>query len=253
MEPILQVDQLTKRFPRRDGGSLEAVDEVSFALLPGEVLGIVGESGSGKSTLARLLLRFLDPTSGSIRLEGQEITGWHGRELAPVYRSMQMVFQSAAGSFDPRQTIGRGIAEGLRNQGRTPREAACQAEAWLERCGLSRAFAHRYPHQLSGGQCQRAAIARALSLGPKVLVCDEVTSALDVTVQRQILEQLGRLQREEGLSCLFICHNLALVQTFCQRVLVMERGRVVEQGRTEQVIQAPRHPYTRRLVEAAQW
>ena len=216
----------------------------------GETMGIVGESGCGKSTLARLICRLTEPASGSVRLLGRDITRAKGRALREVYRQVQMVFQSPGGSFDPRRTVGDGVGESLGNFGVPRAEREARVAALLEQCGLPAEFAGRYPHELSGGQCQRAAIARALAVEPRVLICDEATSALDVTVQKQIMELLARLKAERRLSFLFICHNLALVQSFCDRVLVMEAGRVVEEGTSAQVIQSPRNPYTRALVEA---
>lgn len=251
MEPILALNEVTKRFPSAGGTGLTPVDHVSFSLYPGEVLGLVGESGCGKSTLARVITRLTDATSGSIFLCGQDITNARGKELRRVYRAIQMVFQAPAGSFDPRRTIGAGIGEPLANLGYSKSEQDRRVLALLEQCGLSEEYAGRYPHELSGGQCQRAAIARALAVGPKVLVCDEATSALDVTVQKQIMELLGRLKAENQLSCLFICHNLALVQSFCDRVLVMEAGNIVESGTPDQVIFSPQTACTKRLVEAA--
>ena len=250
MEEILAVRDLTKTFSEGKA-PITAVDHVSFSLDAGENLGLVGESGSGKSTLARLICRLTEPTSGSIRLCGQDIARRKGRALQEAYRRVQMVFQSPRGSFDPRRTLGHGIGESLRNSGLPKAEVKARTAALLEQCGLPADFAGRYPHEVSGGQCQRAAIARALAVGPKLLICDEATSALDVTVQQQILELLQRLREERGLAYLFICHNLALVQSFCDRVLVMEAGKIVEDGPTDAVIRNPRHPYTRTLVEAA--
>lgn len=251
MEPILQVEHLTKVFHSPGRPDHTAVDDVSFCLHAGETLGIVGESGSGKSTLARTVLRLLDSTSGTIRLCGEDITHAKGAPLREAWQQMQMVFQQPRGSFDPRRTLGHSIGEGLRNQGLSKAETAQRVEALLTQCGLPVSFAARYPHGVSGGQCQRAAIARALATEPKLVVCDEATSALDVTVQQQILELLQRLKEERQLSYLFISHDLALVQSFCDRVLVIQQGRVVEEGTPEQIIGAPQCDYTRTLVEAA--
>lgn len=251
METVLEVKNLSKTFTQREGKGLAAVRRVSFSLAAGERLGIVGESGSGKTTLARLVTRLADPTEGQVFLEGEEITRLRGAALRPVYRKLQMVFQSPQGSFDPRRRVGEGVGESLANLGVPRGERQERVAALLAQCGLEPELAARYPHQLSGGQCQRAAIARALAVEPRVLVCDEATSSLDVTVQQQILALLDRLGTQRQLSFLFICHNLALVQAFCSRVLVMHQGRVVEEGPTAQVIAAPRDPYTRQLVEAA--
>lgn len=253
MEPILETKDLTKEIREKGKPVFAPVNKVSFRLDPGETLGIVGESGSGKSTLARLITRLRDATSGHILLRGQDITWAKGRQLQWAYQQMQMVFQSPRDSFDPRKTIGYSIGESLRNQKFSPARRQEQVRSLLEQCGLPPAWESRYPHELSGGQCQRAAIARALIVEPQVLICDEATSALDMTVQKRLLELLHRLREEKGLSLLFICHDLALVQSFCHRVLVMHEGRVVEEGTPDQVIHAPASPYTRQLVEASLW
>lgn len=262
-EAILKAEKL-KRVFTSGKSSFTAVDQVSFELKKGESLGIVGESGSGKSTVARLLTGLLpcsegeilffvpEKTNDSLGEEGSwiNITQAGKRELRSVYRHMQMVFQTPAESFDPRRTLGDGIEESLRNMGIKGPELKKRVDNLLELCGLSPEFALRYPHQVSGGQCQRAAIARALAVEPQLLICDEATSALDVTVQKQIMELLMKLKKEQNLSVIFICHDLALVQMFCDRVLVMEQGRIVETGTPDQVIQTPREEYTRILVDA---
>lgn len=250
MEPILEVRDITRVFSQSGRSDITAVDHVSFQLMPGEVLGIVGESGSGKSTIARLITRLLDVTDGEIIVDGVDVTHAKGAQLRNVYDRLQMVFQTPADSFDPRRTLGDGIGERLRNR-RMPKAGIRNRVAEvLEQCGLPAEFADRYPHEVSGGQCQRAAIARALIGDPGVLILDEATSALDVTVQQQILELLTELQRTRGLSYLFICHNLALVQMLCDRVLVLYDGKVVEQGTPDEIILRPRSEYIRRLVEA---
>ena len=239
MEPILKVADLSKAFSRAGRDAFFAVDHVSFEVQPGEILGIVGESGSGKSTIG-----------GQIFIDGQDITRLRGRDLIPVYAKIQMVFQSPADSFDPRRTLGDGICESLRNKGVPKAEREAKARALLESCGLPDTFLARYPHQVSGGQCQRAAIARALMNDPRILIFDEATSALDVTVQKQIIELLQQLQKERKLAYLFICHNIALVQQFCDRVIVLHDGRIVESGLPDEVILHPQSDYTRRLVDA---
>lgn len=251
MKPILESRNLTKIFSAEGKRAYTAVHQVSFQLREGETLGIVGESGCGKSTLARLLCRLTEATSGSIHLQGQDITHIKGKELRGVYRQIQMVFQSPLGSFDPRKTIGCGIGESLANSGMAKKELTARVAGLLEQCGLPGDFANRYPHEISGGQCQRAAIARALAIEPEILICDEATSALDVTVQKQIMELLAHLKQEHHLSFLFICHNLALVQSFCDRVLVMREGSIVEEGTPDEIILAPQSQYTKRLVDAA--
>ena len=252
MEPVLEVQELKKVFRARRGrGGVAAVNGVSFRLYGGEILGIVGESGCGKSTLVRTACRLLEPTAGSIRLDGRDITHAKGQVLRSAYREMQMVFQFPAASFDPRRTIGDGVGESLRNQKMPAPARAQQVEKLLAQCGLEGEIARRYPHEVSGGQCQRAAIARALAAQPRILICDEATSALDVMVQQQIMALLAQLRESGGLSILFICHNLALVQSFCDRVLVIEAGRVVEEGTPDEVIRDPRTACARRLVDAA--
>lgn len=250
MTPLLETKGLTKVYARR-GGSREAVHQVSFRLAPGEALAVVGGSGCGKSTLARLVTRLTDPTAGEILLNGRPITHLRGGALRQVRRQVQMVFQTPAASFDPRQTLADAVAEPLRNAGLARRQANARALALLAEFGLDPALGSRRAAEVSGGQCQRAAIARALAIGPQLLVCDEITSALDVTVQQQILALLARLRAECGLSFLFISHDLALVQQFCDRVLVMQDGRLVEEGPVTQVLTRPRHPATQALIDAA--
>lgn len=250
MEPILKVEALTKTFSGQR--EIAAVNGISFELFPGECLAIIGESGSGKTTAVNMISRLTDVTAGSIFLEGQEITHRKGKQLREVYRQMQMVFQTPTDSFDPRRTLGDGIGESLRNAGLTRKETQKRVEALLEKCGLPGEFANRYPHQVSGGQCQRAAIARALAIEPKLLICDEATSALDVTVQKEIVSLLNELRKQRGknLSILFICHDISLVQQFCDRVLVMYRGEIVEEGTPDAVIRAPKNDYTKRLIDS---
>lgn len=248
MEPILKVSGLTKTFSRQGQADFTAVKNISFDLFPGECLAIIGESGSGKTTAVNMIARLVDVTSGSVFLDGEDITHLKGKPLREVYRTMQMVFQTPADSFDPRRTLGDGIGESLRNAGLSRKETREKVEALLKDCGLPPEYADRYPHQVSGGQCQRAAIARALAMGPKVLICDEATSALDVTVQKEILDLLRGL--EGDLAILFICHDISLVQQFCHRVLVMHRGEIVEQGTPDEVICRPQHVYTRHLIDS---
>ncbi len=250
MEPILKVEALTKTFSGQR--EIAAVNGISFELFPEECLAIIGESGSGKTTAVNMISRLTDVTTGSIFLEGQEITHRKRKQLREVYRQMQMVFQTPTDSFDPRRTLGDGIGESLRNAGLTRKETQKRVEALLEKCGLPGEFANRYPHQVSGGQCQRAAIARALAIEPKLLICDEATSALDVTVQKEIISLLNELRKQRGknLSILFICHDISLVQQFCDRVLVMYRGEIVEEGTPDAVIRAPKNDYTKRLIDS---
>ena len=252
MEPILKVENLTKVFSRQGREDFTAVKGISFDLLPGECLTIIGESGSGKTTAVNMISRLIDATSGQITLNDQDITHLKWKALREVYRTMQMVFQTPTDSFDPRRTLGDGIGESLRNAGVSKQEVRERVEALLEKCGLPKEFADRYPHQVSGGQCQRAAIARALAIEPKLLICDEATSALDVTVQKEIIDLLKSLRARQGrnLSILFICHDISLVQQFADRVLVMYHGNIVEEGIPDEVIRTPQDNYTKRLIDS---
>lgn len=252
MEPILRVENLRKTFSRQGQADFAAVNGIDFELFPGECLAIIGESGSGKTTAVNLIARLLDATSGSVFLDGREITHLRGRQLRQIYKTMQMVFQTPTDSFDPRRTLGDGIGESLRNAGVSRKETRERVGELLQKCGLSPEFASRYPHQVSGGQCQRAAIARALAIEPKLLICDEATSALDVTVQKEIIELLNGLRSQQGqnLSILFICHDISLVQQFADRVLVMYRGNIVEEGTPDEVIRGPKNDYTKRLIDS---
>ena len=249
MDKILEVKNLKKVF-YKEKKPFPAVDNLSFSLEKGECLGLVGESGCGKSTAAKILTRLLEPDEGSILLDGREILSMKGREMKEFYAKVQMVFQSPQDSFDPRRTLGDGIMESMRNRGMGKAEAKKRMYSLLEMTELSPEIAGRYPHEVSGGQCQRAAIARALAIEPELIICDEATSALDVTVQAQIVGLLKKLQREMGLSLLLICHDLALVQAMCRRVLVMYEGRIVEEGIPDEIIKNPREEYTRILIDS---
>lgn len=248
-EVVLEAQHLKKVFISGKK-SFTAVDDVSFQLLRGHCLGIVGESGSGKSTIARMVTRLTDMTQGQVKLLGKDITSVRGKELRQAYREIQMVFQMPMESFNPRWTLGDGIGESLRNLGVSRTETKKKVEELLVRCGLTSDFARRYPHEVSGGQCQRAAIARALAVNPTILICDEATSALDVTVQKQVLELLIGLKEKEKLSFMLICHDLALVQAFCDEVLVLHQGKVVEQGTPDEVINHPKEEYTKKLIDS---
>ncbi len=255
--PPLSVRDVAVRFRiRRHWWSrpedLVAVDGVSFELADGEALGIVGESGSGKSTLTRALLRLGQQAQGQVSWLGKPLLELDGPELRAMRASMQIVFQDPFASLDPTMSVGECIAEPLRAL-RPDMDAAarnCAVVSALENVGLDAGFASRHSPTLSGGQCQRVAIARAMVIGPKLLVCDEAVSALDVSIQAQVLDLLARIKRDQGTSLVFVSHNLAVVRRLCERVLVMYLGRVVESGPTERVFTAPRHPYTRMLLEA---
>ena len=247
---VLELQEVTKVFPGRKGAQVRALDRVSFCIEEGESVGLIGSSGSGKSTVANAVCRFIDVTSGRILLRGCDITEARGKALRQAYKEVQMVFQSPRSSFDPRRTLGDGVGECLKNGGIGKDERRERVRALLERCGLPAAAADWYPHEVSGGQCQRAAIARALAAQPRLLVCDEATSALDVMAQRQILKLLLGLKAEGRLQPLFITHNLAVAQQCCDRLVVMDKGRIVEEGRTDDVVCRPQSEYTRRLIEA---
>jgi len=231
---------------------VKAVDGVSFSLAPGEILGLVGESGSGKTTLGRSVLRLVEPTDGTLRFGGTDLCTLSRRDMRPMRRRMQIVFQDPYGSLNPRMQIHQIIAEPLRFHRMVPDEQVDGRVVELLRyVGLEPYFRHRYPHEMSGGQRQRIAIARALSMEPDFLVADEPVSALDISVQAQILGILLELQRTRGIAMLFITHDLAVVERMADRVAVMYRGKVVEQGKTERVLGSPEHEYTKRLVAAA--
>ena len=246
---ILEAQHLKKVF-MSGKKSMTAVDDVSFELRQGECLGIVGESGSGKSTIVKMITHLQSITEGNVILKGKDITNVKGKELREVYKDIEMVFQMPMESFDPRRTLGDGIGESLRNMGLSRKETRERVEKLLERCGLDKEYADRYPHQVSVGQCQRAAIARALAVEPSVLICDEATSALDVTVQKQILKLLMELKQKENFSFLLICHDLALVQAFCDRVLVLYHGETVESGTPDEIINHPKMDYTKKLIDS---
>ena len=250
---ILEVEGLVKHFDAGHGRVVHAVEDVSLEIGPHEVVGLVGESGSGKSTVGNCILRLIEPTSGTIRLAGQDITHLSRREIRPLRREMHMVFQDPYSSLDPRMTNGAIVAEPLRLHGIAKRGDALEARVaeLFDQVGLNPELRHRYPHELSGGQRQRVGLARALSVRPSLLIADEPVSALDVSVQASILNLLAELQEELGFACLFITHDLSIVEYFCDRVVVMYLGRVVETGTVEQVFSRPQHPYTQALLSAA--
>ncbi len=246
---LLEVKGLSKTYATKSGGEVRAVDEVDFAVSKGEVLGIVGESGSGKSTIARLLLRLVEPTAGAVAFDGSDITTLNGEALRQMRRHMQLVFQNPHSALNGRHTIGDAIAEPFRIQSKlSRREIEANVENLLDTVQLPKAFRYRYPHELSGGQKQRVCIARAVALRPKLLLLDEPTSALDVSVQAQILEFLRDLREELDLTYLFISHDLAVVREICDRVLVMKRGKIVEQGPVAQIFEMPERAYTQQLL-----
>ena len=255
-EPLLRVTDLVKHY--RAGGlfarpapPVRAVDGVSFEIGRAETLGLVGESGCGKSTVGRTVLRLQEPTSGRALFDGADVFALGRTELRRLRRRMQIVFQDPYGSLNPRMRIGSAVAEGIEIHGlATKAEIPARVAALLEEVGLDPTYARRYPHEFSGGQRQRIGIARALAVEPSFIVCDEPVSALDVSVQAQVLNLLADLQRHRGLSYLFIAHDLAVVRQVAQRVAVMYLGRIVETGPTEALLREPRHPYTVALLSA---
>jgi oligopeptide transport system ATP-binding protein len=256
--PILQLNDIKTHFPVESGfltrkrtGTVKAVDGVSLSVARGEVLGLVGESGCGKSTLARTILQLVPTTAGTVILEGRNLTAASASELLAARRDLQMVFQDPFASLNPRMTIFATLAEPLLVHGVVPREKVRERVAQLmEKVGLSPQFMEKYPHEFSGGQRQRIAIARALALEPKVIIADEPVSALDVSIQAQILNLLSTLCREMNLALIFIAHDLSVVKHISDRVAVMYLGKIVELGFAADVIERPRHPYTRALVSA---
>lgn len=259
LTPLLQVRDLKVHFPvydtgffRRQTGSVKAVDGLSFDLQAGEILGLVGESGCGKSTTGRSVLQLIKPTAGSVQFKGQELGALSGSAMRAMRKKMQIIFQDPYASLNPRMTIGDIIAEPLVTHGLTQGKQATQArvQELMQTCGLDPRFVRRYPHEFSGGQRQRIGIARALASEPELIVCDEPISALDVSIQAQILNLLKQLAEERQLAYLFIAHDLSAVRHLCDRIAVMYLGRIVEIGTYAQICDAPQHPYTRALVSA---
>jgi peptide/nickel transport system ATP-binding protein len=258
-EPLLEVSGVTKHFPVLDGflfkrqvGAVQAVDGVDFDVRAGESLGLVGESGCGKSTTGRLVTRLLEPTAGRIAYRGQDITHANRKELAPIRSEIQMIFQDPYASLNPRQTVGNIISGPMEINGINPpggREK--RVRELLEIVGLNPEHYNRFPHEFSGGQRQRIGVARALALEPRLIVADEPVSALDVSIQAQVVNLLQDLQREMGIAFLFIAHDLAIVRHFSERVAVMYLGKIVEIGDRADIYEGPRHPYTHALLSAA--
>jgi oligopeptide/dipeptide ABC transporter ATP-binding protein len=256
--PLLEVRDLVKHFPlgrgvvRRGSGVVHAVDGVSFEVRAGETLGVVGESGCGKTTTARLVLRLTDPTAGSIAFDGEDITHAGGSRLKALRRDMQMVFQDPYSSLNPRQSIGAILSEPFAIHGlaRGEGERRRAVQELMEQVGLNPEHYNRYPHEFSGGQRQRIGVARAIALRPRLVVADEPVSALDVSIQAQILNLLRALQRDLGLTIVLIAHDLAVVRHMCDRIAVMYLGKVVELATSEELYARPQHPYTSALLSA---
>jgi len=271
--PLLEIRNLTKVFPHAESpfggpmfggkpggeprGEVRAVDDVSLDIHPGETLGLVGESGSGKSTLGRLILRLIEPTAGTVRFEGRDLLAASRGEMRGLRRDLQIIFQDPFASLDPRFRVEEIIAEpliihgqGNSSDGGTKRDVRTRVAELLRAVGLDDSARSRYPHEFSGGQRQRIGIARALALRPKFMVCDEPVSALDVSVGAQIVNLLAQLQRDSGLTYLFISHSMPVVRYLSTRIAVMYRGKIVEVGDTAQITERPAHAYTRSLLEA---
>jgi peptide/nickel transport system ATP-binding protein len=254
-DPIIEVENLTKHFSAasgvfsRGGGVVHAVEDVSLRVRRGETLGIVGESGCGKSTTARLMLKLLEPTAGTIRFDGRDITKLSPRQMRPLRREMQMVFQDPYSSLNPRQTVGQIIGQPFSIH-KTEGNTRTLVQELMARCGMNPEHYNRYPHEFSGGQRQRIGVARALALRPKLIVCDEPVSALDVSIQAQILNLLESLQSEFDLTYVFISHDLSVIRQISDRIAVMYLGRIVELVDSETLYSEPRHPYTASLLSA---
>ncbi|MEI6446918.1 MAG: oligopeptide/dipeptide ABC transporter ATP-binding protein [Actinomycetes bacterium] len=258
-EPLLRVTGLKKHFPitrgaivRRRIGAVQAVDGVSFEVAPGETLGLVGETGCGKSTTARLVARLLEPDEGAIEFNGLDLVSLKGRGLKHARRDIQMVFQDPYSALNPRRTVGSIVAEPFAIHGLLKDRSARRrrVQELMEQVGLNPEHYNRYPHEFSGGQRQRIGVARALALGPKLIIADEPVSALDVSIQAQILNLLGELQRDLGLALLFIAHDLSVVRHMCDRVAVMYLGRIVEYADNAALYERPQHPYSEALLAA---
>jgi oligopeptide transport system ATP-binding protein len=257
-ELLLEVTDLVKHFPIKSGilidrevDQVRAVDGVSFSVEAGQTLGLVGESGSGKSTACRAVLNLVKPTSGSVKFEGEEIAGLGRRQMRPLRRQMQMIFQDPYASLNPRKRVGQIVGNPLRLQGvAAGAELRSQVRDLLERVGLSPEHYDRYPHEFSGGQRQRIGIARAIALKPKLVIADEPVSALDVSIQAQIINLLDDLQDELGLTYLFVAHDIGVVRHISDRIAVMHNGKIVEEGTADQVCEHPRDAYTKKLLSA---
>jgi peptide/nickel transport system ATP-binding protein len=257
-DALLQVTDLVKHFPIKRGvlidrevDQVRAVDGISFEVAAGETLGLVGESGSGKSTACRAVLQLIKPTSGSVKFEGREIAGLSRRQMRPLRREMQMIFQDPYASLNPRKRVGQIVGDPLKRQGvASGSELRARVQELLERVGLASEHYNRFPHEFSGGQRQRIGIARALSLKPKLVICDEPVSALDVSIQAQIVNLLDDLQDEFGMAYLFVAHDIGVVRHISDRIAVMNEGKIVEQGSADQVCEHPRDDYTKKLLEA---
>lgn len=247
-KPLLKISNLKQYFPLKTKGLyVKANDGITLDIYEGETLGLVGESGCGKSTIAKLVMGLHRLDGGEILIKGEPVRWPYSRD---VYRKMQMIFQMPKDSFDPRRTIGKCLVSVLKNFGVPVQECRRKAVSLLADVGLDESFLEKYPHEMSGGECQRAAIARAMAASPEILICDEITSALDVSVQAQIVDLILRLKESGKLSVIFISHDLALVQGLCSRILVMNKGIIAEEGDAEQITNHPQNEYTKKLMDS---
>lgn len=258
-QPLLRLENIKKYFPvksttvfQKEKLFVKAVDGVSLDIFPGESVGLVGESGCGKSTLGRTILKLYEPTEGTIEFEGEDLTNLKPKEMIPYRTELQIIFQDPYSSLNPKMTVGQIIGEALVEHGHYKRgkELEAYVKEVMQKCGLAPYMIHRYPHQFSGGQRQRIGIARALALKPKFIICDEAVSALDVSIQSQILNLLKKLQKEEDLTYLFISHDLSVVKFISDRIGVMYLGDLVELTSSKEIYQNPKHPYTKALISA---
>jgi len=250
MQKILEVKNLKKTFYKNKIAYV-AVNNISFSINQSQCVGLIGESGCGKSTTAKMITRLIEPDSGEILLNGREIQNLKGKALKSLYADVQMIFQTPQNSFNPRYKLKDSVIESMINYGMSKLDAQKHIEKLFDLVELDKELLDHYPHQVSGGQCQRASIARALSINPKLIICDEATSALDVIVQAQIVDLLKKLQKELGLSLLLICHDLALVQKICDYVFVMYHGNIIEYGTPNEIIKNPKQEYTKILIDSA--
>ncbi|MDD3158028.1 dipeptide/oligopeptide/nickel ABC transporter ATP-binding protein [Anaeromusa sp.] len=252
MEPVLLVSEVQKTFNGKNGKK-PVLQNISFSVMQGECVGVVGQSGSGKSTLAKIIAGLLPADGGRVALGGRQVLYGDDSSLRYAYQHLQMVFQQPYDSFNPRKTLGWSLQEGLKNRGLKSKVAEEETTKFLQLVGLNESFKARYPHEISGGECQRAAIARALAMQPIFLICDEITSALDASIQLQIIELLQSLCTKLCIACLFISHDLSLIKRLSQKIVVLHDGAIVETGMTAKVLQKPKSRWTQELLKAEEF